>query len=51
MPAAKARLGESASAGPARRRYTAYVDKDPRIAMLKQFAPIAVMPPSPKMIA
>ena len=34
-----------------RRRYTAYATSEPTIAMLKQFAPIAVIPPSPKKTA
>src|ERR1017187_10451370 len=35
----------------ATRRYDAYATREPTIAMLKQLAPSAVMPPSPKKAA
>ena len=47
-PAATTRRGAPIGARPATARYTAKATSEPTIAMLKQFAPRAVMPPSAK---
>ena len=49
QPAATTRRGESSGAAPGDQRgRRTHATSEPTTAMLKQFAPIAVMPPSPK---
>src|SRR4051812_35234510 len=50
-PAATTRRLDSIAEWPAPSRYTPYETNEPTIAMLQQFAPIAVIPPSPNRMA
>ena len=48
IPAANTRLREPMFAPRPTMRYAPYATSEPTMAILKQFAPIAVIPPSPK---